>query len=408
MVVSNMVEATFRWSVSHCQDKEALRALADALRDGGLPPPAIPGMDPALLAEGLEGDDAGAIIAYEHGAPVAYLTYALERKSLRLALGPFSFGRLPVRQLRIFGYNERERIPTAMLDRMAKLLFDMKRWHMADVLEASPDDRFSKRLIEKHSSSHRVARKEVGTIQLRLEDSFEDYLAKHFRKKVRYNLKREVRLLEEAAAGGVRMEIYEREDQAENFIREAERIAKLTYQWKMGLETLRVTPRFLRKTAYLARCGKWRGYMLYIQGAPAAFCYTTVRHGELSYDVVGYDPQFHKLNPGKVLLFKMIEELHETRYVDVLDFGRGLAEYKMLFANANRPVLDISFFPHKVYPQTLWLLTTATENLYQELRPRLRQWMPTVKKWFRKAVALLLPGLPDEIDLMSELALCMI
>jgi hypothetical protein len=125
----------------------------------------------------------------------------------------------------------------------------------------------------------------------------------------------------------------------------------------------------------------------------------------LSYDNVGYDPQFAKLNPGKVLLFKILQELHGSRAVPQLEFGRGMAEYKLLFVNSQRRVLDVNVYPRRPYPQFLRLLAAAADLGYQSLRPLVRPWMPVIKRRLRNASRLLLPCLLDAREIISQLSL---
>ncbi|HEY1373658.1 MAG TPA: GNAT family N-acetyltransferase [Candidatus Binatia bacterium] len=363
---------------------------------------AVPGMDPEFLAEGFEGQNSGAMVAYGDSAPLAYLTYAVRLKRFRAAIGPLSFGRLPVKQLRIFGLVGAP--PDNVIDEFLRQLLVQKEWDIAEIIELAPHDPVAERLPSVPlPRGFRIIRKEVPTVQVKLDDTFEDYLHNRFHKKSRYNLKREVRLLEEAALGEVQVKIFRSPEDAAPFLRDAESIARLSYQWKMGMTTVHMTPENVQRMSYVARGGKLRSYILYIRGVPAAYCYATIRYGELAYQTVGYDPQFAKLNPGKVLLYKILEDLHENRIVGALDFGRGITDYKLLFANADRPLVDVSVFPHNPYSQFLWLLTTATDQGYRRLRPIVRQWMPWIKRKVQKTLGVLLPGFVEEHDLLFQL-----
>jgi hypothetical protein len=389
--------------IRHYCNEKALRAAALELRDAGLLSTAIPGMDPEFLAEGFEGALSGAIVAYRNRAPFAYMTYAMPWKRFRAAIGPLSFGWLPFRQLRIFGIAGSP--PNHVVDGFLRLLLVRKEWDIAEMFELAPHHALAGRLASLPlRRGCRIIRKDVPTIQVKLDDTFEDYLRNRFHKKARYNLKREVRLLEEAAPGEVEVKIFRSPDEAAPFLRDAESIARQTYQWKMGMTTVQMTPQSLRRLSHVARAGQWRSYILYIRGVPAAYCYATIRHGELAYETVGYDPQFVRLNPGKVLLFKILQELHESRAVGALDFGRGITDYKLLFANAERQLIDVSLFPNSPYSQFLWMLATAKDEGYRRLRPVLRHWLPWVKRKVQKTLGLLLPGIVQEHEILLKLA----
>ena len=393
----------FNYEVRHYCDEKALRAVALELRSAGLLSAAIPGLDPEFLAEGFEGALSGAIVACRDNAPFAYMTYAMPWKRFRAAIGPLSFGWLPFRQLRIFGIVGSP--PNHVVDEFLRLLLARKEWDIAEMFELAPHHALAGRLASlPMRRGCRIIRKDVPTIQVKLEDTFEAYLHNRFHKKARYNLKREVRLLEEAAPGEIEVKVFRSAEQVAPFLRDAETIARLTYQWKMGMTTVQMTPEALQRVSYVARTGQWRSYILYIRGIPAAYCYATIRHGELAYETVGYDRQFAKLNPGKVLLFKILQDLHESRAVDALDFGRGITDYKLLFANAQRQLIDISLFPNSAYSQFLWMLATATDEGYRWLRPVLRHWMPWVKRKIQKTLGLLLPGIIEEHEILLKLA----
>ncbi len=382
-----------------------MRALAAPLASAGFLPAAVPGMEPEYLAEGLEGDRPGAVVAYAGGRPVAYMPFAFRRADFRPALGPARLGRFPYRQLRLFGYAAEGGGRAALVERFLKILLGSDAWHIAQLFDVPAEDPLRERFARApfDPRRYRVVDRVFDTIQVRLDENFSSYLRNQFTKKSRYNLKREVRLLEEAAP--VAMKVYAAPDEAAEFLGLAESIARRTYQWKLGLATVIATPALVEKTSYLARNGRLRSYMLFVGGAPAAYCYATIRRGELSYDNVGYDPRFARMNPGKVLLYKILEELHESRAVPQLEFGRGMAEYKLLFANSRRRVFDVDIYPRRPYPEFLRRLRDAADLGYHTLRPLLRPWVPAIKRRLRDAARLLLPGLLDAPEYISQLSI---
>lgn len=389
-------------NVQHYCGEKALRLAALRLRTDGLLSTAFPGMDPEFLAEGLEGQNAGAMVAYRDSVPLAYLTYAVRSTRFRAAIGPLSFGHLPVKQLRIFGVVGSP--PDDVVDEFLRQLLHQQEWDVAEMIEVAAHDLLPERIASLPlPRGFRIIRRDVPTVQVKLDKTFDDYLHSRFHKKARYNLKREVRLLEEAAPGQTEMKIYRSPEDAAPFLRDAESIARRSYQWKMGMTTVHMTPENIHRMSYIARAGKLRSYILYIRGVPAAYCYATIRHGELAYQTVGYDPQFAKLNPGKVLLFKILEDIHKNRVVAALDFGRGITDYKLLFANADRSLIDINVFPNNPYSRFLWLLATATDEGYRRLRPIVRQWMPWIKRKVQKTIGLLLPGIVEEPEILFHL-----
>lgn len=362
---------------------KALRDLAARLLSSGFPPARDAEMDPEYLAEGIEGNSPGAIVAAVKDRPVAYMPYVLRRIDFPLAFGPGSLGRLPCWQLRLYGYAMHDDGHGPILDMFFKSLLEVKGWHVAQIFDLptdSPLAGYVTRMPIDGGRRYCLTSRIFDTIQVRIDDDFESYLQSHFTKKTRYNLKREVRLLEAAAPGQVVVRVYKSADQVTDFLRDAEGIARRTYQWRLGLNTMRATPSQIRTLSYLAKGGRWRSYILFIRGVPAAYCYATIRGDQLSYDNIGYDPRFAKLNPGKVLLYKILEDLHECRLVNELEFGRGPSEYKLLFANSSRRALDVSLYRYQPYAQLLRLLAGSADAGYQWLRPLMQPLMPYVKR----------------------------
>src|SRR5262249_1815660 len=144
-------------------------------------------------------------------------------------------------------------------------------------------------------------------------------------------------------------------------------------------------PRVADRLGELARRDQLRGYVLRVRGAPAAYCLGTIRFNSLSYDDVGYDPRLADLHPGKVLLYRILEDLHTTRLVEELDFGRGEAGYKILFANCTRRAINVSIYAGTPYSRLLHTVVVSANTAYHRLRPALRPLMPYVKRTFRGA-----------------------
>jgi hypothetical protein len=371
------------------EGRRALRDLAGPLTSAGFLPAPLPGMEPEYLAAGSEGDHPGAMVAYSEGRVIAYMPYALRRAVFPIAPGPVRLARIPYRQLRLFGYASKFDGRASILDLFFQTLLAHTTWHVAEIIDLPADDplcRYVTRKAAESKPAYGVISKPFDTIQVRLDETFTNYLMNQFSKKTRYNLKREVRLLEDAAPGEVAVKVYTSPDEVRDFLRDAEKIARLTYQWKLGFNTMRADPELLQKLSLLAKCGRFRSYILFIRDTPAAYCCATVRQGDLSYDNVGYDPQFAKLNPGKVLLYRIVEDLHEWRRVGRLEFGRGPADYKQLFANCRRVVLDIHLYSRRPYSQFLRLLRVIADIGFQSLRPLVQPLMPYIKRRFRTSV----------------------
>lgn len=380
-----MMRSPSRIEIHRYEGRDAMSRLARALGDTGLVPTPVVEMEPAYLASGFEHHP-GAIVAYRGARPVAYLPYALRRTAFPIAIGPMSLGRFPCRQLIVFGYTADAEDHASMLDAVFGSLAELDSWDVIQAFQVPADHPLAVYLAGNpfgNGDRYRSVCRRFDTIQVEIDGSFERYLARRFSRKTRYNLTREVRRLEEQVTAGVVVRICTSATEVPAFLRDAEAIARKTYQWKLGLATLRATPAQIRKTSFLAGLGRWRGYLLLVDGVPAAYCYATVRWDSLSYDAVGYDPRFARLNPGKVLLYRILQDLHDWRGVHRLEFGRGAAAYKRLFADAHGGDVDATCYRSSVYATLLRGLAVSADRAYYRLRPVLRPCMAYVKRLAR-------------------------
>lgn len=173
--------------------------------------------------------------------------------------------------------------------------------------------------------------------------TFQEYLAK-FSSKSRSTLQRKVRKL---AQGGGRpdMRCYRTAGEMGAFHDLAHALSQRTYQEKMFGEGFASRAGTKEGAVALASQGNVRGYALFLGGEPVAYVYCSCDAGTIKYAILGYDPQHRALSPGDVLLYLMIEALHEERAFRYLDFGEGGAWYKEFYATGALNCARVYFFP---------------------------------------------------------------
>ena len=167
----------------------------------------------------------------------------------------------------------------------------------------------------------------------RAAETFEEYLAAQFKKKKRYNLKRQVRLMEEAAEQELRFTCITSPEDVPGFNSHVRAICENS--WKAS-KLEKYIPEYVENEAVLtdvARRGLLRAYLLFLDDTPVTyvlgFQYRDVYH----YSDIGFDDQYSRFSPGSVLLFKLIEDLIENTPLKWVNFGIGDSEYKRQFAN---------------------------------------------------------------------------
>ncbi len=166
---------------------------------------------------------------------------------------------------------------------------------------------------------------------LRLEDSFEAYLAGMGRK-ARYNLRRTVASASEEG-GSLELLRIECEDDVAKFLDGATEVSRASWQHRVLGPRLGNGPSHVARFCDLAARGILRGYLLKIGGTPAAFAVGHQYRNVFHFVETGFCESLAGLSPGTVLLYRLIEDLHVYRKPALLSFGIGDATYKRRFGN---------------------------------------------------------------------------
>ncbi len=169
---------------------------------------------------------------------------------------------------------------------------------------------------------------------LRTSNSFAEYLAT-LRKKRRYNLKRNLRKLEQATEGNYHMEKVTDAEQVETFLKAVDHIYERCWQRHSYGAYRHLTEGNVAYHQGLARLGWLRSYLLYCSHEPVAYIIGYQYQGRYYYEYIGYDQAWSDLSPGTVLTYLMIEDLHTLDRPELLDFGYGENQYKQIFGNCS-------------------------------------------------------------------------
>jgi CelD/BcsL family acetyltransferase involved in cellulose biosynthesis len=346
------------------QGEVALSRLLSPLTAAGLLPAPVPEMEPEYLAAGFEGENPAALVASNEFGPVAYMPFIIRPGSVRLKLGRMTVAKFPCRQLRLFGVSSRDRTGPDVLQGLLAHLLDRFRWDVADLADFPTDNGFYEYLSNGRDSSGLrlwAKNKVYEPLYIDIEGSYESYLKKNFGSKTRFNLKRNRRRLEEHAPGKVVLRIYTLVDQVGDFLRDAGRIAVQTYQWQRGLPTVTDTPAMRQSISFQAERGWFRGYILFVDEQPGAYCYGFIYKRTFLYKIVGYDPDYQRFSPGTVLLCMILEDLFATGLAKQLDFGITSADYKEVFYTSKREIFYSRLYPPGRYARLLSGLEGAWE-----------------------------------------------
>jgi CelD/BcsL family acetyltransferase involved in cellulose biosynthesis len=182
---------------------------------------------------------------------------------------------------------------------------------------------------------------------------------------------------------------YRRPEEMGDFQRTARVITELTYQERLLRVGLPATAEFLRKLVREAEEDNVRSYVLFHADRPIAFAYCSSRGRNLTYQVIGYDPDYRNFSPGRVLLYLMLEALFREGRYDKFDFGAGEAFYKSFFATDSVQCMDVYYFRPTARN---WFTLQARTALVALSRALVRiseslHIKDTLKKWLREKSA---------------------
>jgi hypothetical protein len=169
---------------------------------------------------------------------------------------------------------------------------------------------------------------------LRLPAAFDEFLSSRSHK-TRKGIRQNARRLETAFGGRLSVEVIRGPDQADELVDRLDAAARTTYQRGLGAgfsatDEQRALARVGLEHGWLA------GYVLLLEGAPAAYWFCSRYGGRLLLRTGGFDNAYAEHRPGIYLLMRVIEDACADPEVGVLDYGPGDATYKEQFSNESR------------------------------------------------------------------------
>ena len=160
---------------------------------------------------------------------------------------------------------------------------------------------------------------------IELPETHDEYWSR-FNSKTRGKIKRKTKLLE-----GCRLERISKPFQIPDFLANAERVSRQTWQHDLLGQRIHNDDCELQLFTFLAMQGAFRAYLVWHEDTPVSFCIGTQHNGVFSYEEVGYNRDYSKQSPGQYLIVRMLEDMYEHDRPAVFDFGGGHADYKRMF-----------------------------------------------------------------------------
>ena len=251
--------------------------------------------------------------------------WVMRTETLEIGFGPFKLGDLSFQGLSLisnpFVIDPKLEVP---LERAVAMGCD------GVVKYAMPiDGRFAAIRVE-HAALRYATRYGVRYV-VDFKGSFAEYLNK-FSRKSRHELKRTVRRFGEERPGIAYTVEYRTPSEISTFREIAIRISHRSYKAQIGWG-FEEAEGFARRLELDAGQGIVRGFVLMLDDEPVAYGFCRIDHDVIIYKHTGYDEQFARRSPGKVLLYLMLEALFREGEFRLLDFdGMEHFPYTEFFA----------------------------------------------------------------------------
>src|SRR5581483_2897571 len=255
------------------------------------------------------GVDFRVLAATEQGEVTGIACFVYGRVKKRYAIAERNLFVLPVRQLGLLGSGVFGPIDEQGIARLFGAILREPGYDLINLGEIVVDSPLynAVRGLGGGALVSRVLRTNSIRWLIDLPDSFEEYcksLGAQTRKKDVGKFKKIVQRPD------FKVEVITRPEQVDKFLLEGEKVSRLTYQWNFGQKLLHDEPT-RQHFERLARSGKLRCYMLYLDGQPCAFARGILSRQMYLWETSGYDPQHIKDSPGTALMLWMIRDLIE-------------------------------------------------------------------------------------------------
>jgi len=305
-----------------------------------------------------------AVVLSDESGPVALVSGRIEDAPLPARLGPKTVLNPTVRSLTVtyggfMGQVDgtttpqllaalQESVEPGEIDIIRMRMLDLDSPVRAAAIEGSPF------LRREHFSA------QMPHWRTQIPGSLDEFLARRSRRR-RESVRRYAKRLEKTYGDGARIEIFRTRDQIDRLFADSALIHRETYQHVLGVGFS--DEKVQRALTELAMDRGWfRGYILYLNDAPAAFWHGNAYKGVFGIGATGFDPAFADARPGTYLLMRAVEDLAADASVETLDFGFGDAEYKRHFGDECRPEEDVVLVERRARPLALNLARTGLQG----------------------------------------------
>lgn len=219
-----------------------------------------------------------------------------------------------------------------------------------------------------------------------LPGSFEDFLARR-PKKVRWQARKDAARLVETFGDDLAVRRFRTSDGLDRLFEDSAEIHRTSYQAGLGVG-LQHSALQRALTSLGVDRGWFRGVLLYLRGAPVAFCHGSLYRNTFWLETTAFNPAYAEYRPGAFLLMRLIEDLCAEGTANAFDFGFGDATYKRQLGDDGRLEQDFTVWGRHPKAMRVHLTRTAVlaaEHSARSLLGRRRLLTRTRRLWRDRA-----------------------
>lgn len=324
-----------------------------------------------------------------NSVPVALFVCRIEMSAVRCRIGYYRLADPKLRVLTLVHGGIMGELTPAIDRAVAEHLGEALRRGVADVAFLSHMPAASSFAAVAHSRAAGVRRDLTRDVNLHWRMSLPSSSEAFFDRlspRRRHELRRKIRQVEKLHNGAVEVRCHREPADVPILLSDMAAISQNTYQTAMGIG-FSLNDENRERLQLAARRGWLRGYVLYFEQKPCAYCVGTRYGRTLHLDFMSYEPAYHREDPGTILFVRLVESLcsNPSKEVEVIDFGFGDSAFKQRFCDQQDA--DASFY---LYAPTwtglrIYLLRTLSRLIDAGARRISRTFAleSRVKTWWR-------------------------
>ena len=168
--------------------------------------------------------------------------------------------------------------------------------------------------------------------RIRVDGDFDAYLQARWGKQSLRKLRQEVRRLESEMVGVLDLRIVARPEETSDLHTWVSKVLERSWRARFGYDWTLWTAGRRQRAEWQAERGLLRAYVLLGRGEPIAFVVGSLAEGCFLVEKVGYDADWERRAPGKVLWHYILQDLHREPEARWVDFEHQDWEYKRRLA----------------------------------------------------------------------------